>query len=54
MTQGLRDGISTLAEQIWEWLGLLRKEMPRVLGAGLEAKVLRSKGVKRSTVDSVA
>lgn len=42
------------SEHIRERLGLLRKEMPRVLQAGLEKKVLKSKGVKRSTVYSVA
>ncbi len=42
------------SEQIRERLGLLRTEMPRVLKAGLEKKVLKSKGVKRSTVYSAA
>ena len=40
------------SEQIRERLGLLRKELPRVLKDGLEKKVLKSKGQKRSTVYS--
>jgi hypothetical protein len=41
--QGLR------AEQIRNELGLMRKELPRVLKDGLTNKVLRAKGEKRAT-----
>ena len=37
------------AEQIRSELGLMRKELPRVLKDGLAAKVLRAKGEKRAT-----
>jgi hypothetical protein len=37
------------AEQIRDRLGMASKEMPRVLKEGLAKKVLKSKGVKRST-----
>jgi hypothetical protein len=47
-TGGLR------AEQIRERLGMQTKEMPRVLKEGLEKKVLKSKGVKRSTTYTLA
>jgi hypothetical protein len=42
-----KDGLR--AEQIREELGLDRKELPRPLKAGLEAKKLVSKGQKRAT-----
>jgi hypothetical protein len=42
-----KDGLR--AEQIREELGLERKELPRPLKAGLEAKKLVSKGQKRAT-----
>jgi hypothetical protein len=41
--QGLR------AEQIRNELGLMRKELPRVLKDGLTNKVIRAKGEKRAT-----
>jgi hypothetical protein len=41
--QGLR------AEQIRSELGLMRKELPRVLKDGLTNKVIRAKGEKRAT-----
>jgi hypothetical protein len=47
-TGGLR------AEQIRERLGMESKEMPRVLKEGLAKKVLKSKGVKRSTTYTAA
>jgi hypothetical protein len=47
-TGGLR------AEQIRERLGMASKEMPRVLKEGLAKKVLKSKGVKRSTTYTAA
>jgi hypothetical protein len=37
------------AEQIRQELGMLPKEMPRVLQEGLSKKVLKSKGQKRAT-----
>ncbi len=37
------------AEQIRQELGLEAKEMPRILKAGLDKRVLKSKGQKRAT-----
>jgi hypothetical protein len=42
------------SEQIRAKLGMHPKEMPRVLKEGLEKKVLKSKGQKRSTAYSLA
>jgi hypothetical protein len=42
------------SEQLREQLKMDKKEMPRVLKAGLDKKVLKSKGQKRSTVYSTA
>jgi hypothetical protein len=42
------------SEQIRAKLGMDKKEMPRVLKEGLDKKVLKSKGQKRSTTYSAA
>jgi hypothetical protein len=46
-----RDGLR--AEAIKTALGLQAKEMPRILGSGVEQKVLKTKGQKRATTYSL-